>query len=137
MTPIVLVPAGFDIVAEWKKYEQAQDALAANPEDFGAAMCADPGICSCPACDAMYWAFGHVQQCVACGFIYPTNAWCAFSWGTSASGYNDARMNHPYYRYAYEHHRDARWPHTPEVMRSIDWRAAVGDFPLEGELWRL
>ena len=113
--PIVIDPPNFDPAAAWAECRAHVDQCGGLAHEDGspnwnAAFGADPGICSCPACGEMYWAWGKVQRC-KCGFEYPTDWWPMYSWGVQAtrsallqqSKRHEQRMDHPYYRYGFEH----------------------------------
>jgi hypothetical protein len=149
--PKVIDPPGFDQHAAWKECEEYVDKCGglAYPDgepNWRAAFGADPGCCSCPKCKAMYWCWGRVQECLKCGFRYPTDWWCMYSWGVQARNrqdnpppaYQDAeirrrmeshdaeRMSHPYFRYGYEH----PVPHPRcEDSANFDWAALAPPEP--------
>lgn len=124
--PIVIDPPGFDIRAAWQECQEYSDRMHACERPLAAAAGADPGICSCPACGVMHWAWGRAQRCTACGFEYPTDWWAMYSFGCQAHRWlvplgnlHDRRLAHPYYRYGYEHPAD-----DPMSERDrIDWRS--------------
>lgn len=130
--PIVIDPPGFDVAAAWKECSDYVDRMRAVGRDIAAAHGADPGICSCPACETMHWAWGRRQRCTQCAFEYPTDWWPMYSAGVQAANspkittYNEAlgrlhqqRLAHPYYRYGLEHPVEDAW----EERNRIDWRA--------------
>lgn len=53
---------------DWQTAEQEVNArLGPNGEmTFGAAMCADPGVLSCPFCGSYMWHEGRVVECPVC-----------------------------------------------------------------------
>lgn len=128
LDPIVIDPPGFDQKAAWTECGEYVEKCGGLTHEDGelnwkAAFGADPGCCSCPACHQMYWAWGNIQKCVKCGFEYPTDWWPMYSWGVQRKlneidpppAFRDRkpsehwqkecerRMEHPYYRYGYEH----------------------------------
>ena len=127
--PIVIDPPGFDVEASWRATQAYVDRMHAAGRDFAAAAGADPGICSCPKCRVMYWAFGRRQRCRKCGFEYPTDAWPMYSWGVQASQRPDLayrheeRLGHPYYRYGFEHPVEEAF----EEFDRIDWQSVMVD----------
>jgi hypothetical protein len=138
--PIVIDPPGFDAAKAWQGCRDEVDACGGLSYEDGspnwrAAFSADPGCCHCPACRAYYWAWGRIQKCIDCGFVYPTDAWEKFSYGNGAGRRNDTaykheeRMRHPYYRYGFLNPAADAW----EAFRAIDWRKAVGDWEPKGE----
>ena len=119
--PIVIDPPEFNDQAAWKECRDEVDRCGGMTYEDGnpnwrAAFSADPGVCSCPCCGAMYWAWGRVQECRACHFRYPTDWWPMYSYGASAGRLGDKldhlgslgtytsqqRMKHKYFRWAYE-----------------------------------
>ena len=140
MDPIVIDPAEFSQQAAWDECRQYVEDCGGLAHDDGepnwrAAFGADPGVCSCPACGEMYWAWGRKQRCVKCAFEYPTDWWSMYSWGCQAVGRpqfrykHNERMQHPYYRYGFLHpvsdpwkeHDKPEWRTTiREVMMSIN-----------------
>lgn len=140
--PIVIDPPGFDPNAGWKEHSDYVEQCGGLTHEDGdvnwrAAFGADPGICSCPACHTMYWAFGRKQRCRACNFEYPTDAWPMYSYGvqafsrkngggkfavhTSLDQMHEERMSHPYYRYGFEHPPEEKADVHAEYKR-INWR---------------
>jgi hypothetical protein len=142
MEPIIVEPAGFTPEQGWDEchsyVEKCGGLMDGDGVNWRAAFGADPGICSCPACHQKYWAWGTVQQCVTCGFKYPTNWWPMYSYGVSAAtavdrgakvhiwvsealrALHDRRMeSSAYYRYGYEHPVPDAW----KEHERIDWRA--------------
>lgn len=134
--PIVVEPEGFDQDAAWGECEKFVEDCGgldeSNPRMWKAASGADPGVCSCPACNEYYWCWGTKQKCSECGFEYPTDWWPMYSYGVQAATrkidpgerpYNhDKRMENPYYRYGYEHPVE-----DPVKERNkIDWRSVMG-----------
>ena len=131
--PIVIDPPNFNIEREWAQHQKwVEEAGGLTHEDgevnWRAAFSADPGICSCPACQQMYWAFGRRQRCAKCAFEYPTDWWGMYSYGVSAARgkkekpyQHEKRMEHPYYRYGYEHPVDNAW----EESKRIDWKEVM------------
>src|SRR5580700_10794138 len=81
--PIVIDPPNFDAKAAWKECREWSDSQ--EPGSMAGAAGADPGVCSCPACKQMFWAWGRQQRCTECAFEFPTDAWAMFSWGTQAA----------------------------------------------------
>jgi len=141
MDPLVIDPPNFDQKAAWGERRDYVDKCGGVVNKTGevnwqAAHAADPGVCSCPACGAMYWCWGNVQRCRACAFEYPTDWWAMYSWGAQA-GYRkttlglswnpsaayrfDDRMKHPYYRYGFEHPVEDPWKTT----KTQEWRDAI------------
>jgi hypothetical protein len=128
--PIVVDPPGFDIDAAWQECKDYVDRCGglSHPDgepNMRAAFGADPGCCSCPACQEYHWAFGCVQKCTKCGFEYPTDWWPMYSYGAQAffceSKYkHEERLSHPYYRYGFEHPVDR----PQDEMHKIDWKNA-------------
>ncbi len=136
--PVVIDPQTFDQKAAWQECSEYAEKCGGMQHEDGepnmrAAAGADPGVCSCPACKEMYWRWGCAHKCKSCGFIYPTDWWPMYSYGVQAARkatgipiYNHAvRLQHPYYRYGFEHPADGQ-PH--ETAQTIDWRAAVGNY---------
>jgi hypothetical protein len=130
--PIVTDPLGFDIDAAWQECSQfVREEGGLTRKDgstnWKAAFGADPGVCSCPCCGAMYWAWGNRQRCRDCDFEYPTDWWPMYSWGCQAAKSphrydHERRMKHPYYRYGFENHVANAW----ENRLRVDWRSVVG-----------
>jgi hypothetical protein len=141
MGPIVIDPPNFDQKAAWGECEQFVEKCGGIAHEDGepnwkAASGADPGCCSCPACQKYYWAWGRRQRCAACGFEYETDAWAMYSWGTHAGRVAagkvkmeprmisyfaksaQERMSHPYYRYGYEHPVDK----PQDEFKRLNWR---------------
>ncbi len=114
LNPNVIDPPGFDVNAGWQQCKDDADDFRKAGRDIAAAFCADPGICSCPACGQMHWAWGNRQRCLKCEFEYPTDAWAMYSWGVQAAWRTggDAtkitfpsdrkNLSHPYFRYGFE-----------------------------------
>lgn len=134
--PIVVDPPGFDPAAAWEECRSEVDRLGGLSHPDGepnwlAAFSASPSVCSCPACGQMHWAWGRIQRCVACSFEYPTDWWPKFSWGSQAARRKDpesresklhtSRLDHPYYRYGFEHPVES----PADARREIDWRAVM------------
>lgn len=131
--PIVIDPPNFDQKAAWNECHEYVEKCGGLVHEDGepnwrAAFGADPGVCSCPACGVMYWAWGRVQRCVKCSLEYPTDWWPMYSWGVSSARQeatrryrHDERMKHPYYRYGFEHPVADPW----EECHTEAWRAAV------------
>lgn len=133
--PIVLEPKGFDCAAGWKSCKDEVDRCGGIVDEDGepnwrAAFSADPGVCHCPKCKAYYWAWGTLIQCRECDFIFPTNAWSMYAWGTQQHGrpeeltsnprwqkMHERRLAHPYYRFGFEHPTDNSW----ETYNNIQW----------------
>ena len=121
--PIVIDPPNFDIKKAWGWHrDEVAKCGGLTYEDgepnWQAAFSADPGCCGCPRCDATTWAFGRKQQCARCGFAYPVDAWAMYSYGVQAAqreakwgllSEHARRMEHPYYRYGYEHPTEDIW----------------------------
>lgn len=141
LDPIVIDPPGFDQKAGWKECREWSD----NHEGFAAAAGADPGICSCPACGEMYWAWGRIQKCVKCDFEYPTDAWAMFSWGTQAKWrqantkidpefrarldkHDRDRLWHPYFCYGFECGPDKLVGDLFTFFTAQDWRTIMASF---------
>lgn len=93
----------------------------------------DPGVCGCPACHELYWAWGNRQRCAKCGFEYPVNAWPMYAKGVQARRRDrantdrgryghDQDMADPYYRYGYEHPIETD---LYEEFHKIDWRKVL------------
>lgn len=133
--PIVIDPPDFDLKAAWGECRDYSDRMNAAGRPVAALHGADPGVCSCPACHAMYWRWGSRQRCKECEFEYPTNAWSMYSYGVQAANppewmkneswfqrEHQARLSSPYYRYGFEHPVE----HPFVKMDHIDWRAVVG-----------
>lgn len=131
MDPIVIDPPDFDQASAWAECRGYVEKCGGLAHDDGepnwrALSGADPGCCSCPACGKMYWAWGRVQKCRACAFEYPTDWWAMYSWGASRihpkQRYkHEERMNHPYYRYGFEHPVDDPWAAT----KTPEWRESI------------
>lgn len=136
--PIVIDPPNFNIQAAWQECREYVDKCGGMTHEDGdvnwrAAFGADPGVCSCPACHQMYWAWGKQQRCVDCGFEYPTDWWAMYSWGVQAERrqlrdsfpdkLHQRRMAHPYYRYGFEHPVDDPWKHRDQV----DWKQVMAE----------
>jgi hypothetical protein len=132
--PIVIDPPGFDVAAAWRECSDYVDRMCAAGRDIAASFGADPGCCSCPACEAMHWAWG--QRCTQCGFEYPTDWWPMYSYGVQASGERQAewrrknkglarihaeRMAHSCYRYGFEHPVEDAW----DERTKVDWRSVL------------
>lgn len=152
--PIVVDPPGFDCSAAWRECSEYVEKCGGLVHEDGepnwrAAFGADPGCCSCPACHVYFWSWGRIIECTDCGFRFPTDWWCRYSWGSQQAhrekhpppAMSDPRfaayiaeehaksMNHPYYRYGYEHPSDD----AVKEKDRIDWRTAVG--PIEKVTW--
>ena len=136
---IVIDPVGFDEKAAWQECDDWEESHGRGT--MAAAVGADPGICSCPACHEMYWAWGHKQRCVVCQFEYPTDAWAMFSWGTQAQWrrgkgleeYDANRMWHPYFCYGYElgptrEVADAHKGGLHGYYEAQDWRTIMASY---------
>lgn len=132
--PIVIDPPGFDCEKGWQSCKEEVDRCGGLAHDDGepnwrAAFSADPGCCHCPKCHADYWAWGILLKCRVCDFVFPSNAWSMYSWGTQhhktpkeirdqLSPLHERRMAHPYYRYGHEHPTDSDvW----ETFNTLDW----------------
>ena len=127
--PIVIDPPNFDIKAEWDRCRTYVDRMEAAGRDLAAAFGADPGVCSCPSCKEMHWAWGRQQRCTSCGFEYPTDWWPMYSYGVCAARHEIARyahkerISHPYYKYGFENPvEDALY-----ARDTIDWKYAMKD----------
>ncbi len=130
--PIVIDPPNFDQKAAWDECREYVGKCGGLSHEDGepnlrAAFGADPGICSCPCCGEMYWAWGREQKCIDCGFAYPTDWWAMYSWGAQAAQHKDRNvaskthakyMGSKYYRWAFEHSA------TPsmEAAKVVAWR---------------
>lgn len=130
--PLVIDPPGMDQQAAWDECKDYVDKCGGLSHEDGkpnwpAAFGADPGVCSCPVCNAMYWAWGRVQRCKRCGFEYPTDWWCMYSWGAQARQAGrtifgrltqERYDKHKYYRWAFDHSA------TPsmEAARVVAWQ---------------
>lgn len=141
--PIVIDPTGFDQKAAWQEcHDYVENCGGLSYEDgepnWRAAFGADPGCCSCPACNEYYWQWGRVQKCAVCGFEYPTDWWPAYSegcddglrlsgrrFGTDAEfnkrmldyshkRYEKRKVN-PYYRWGFEHPVIEAWWHKNKI----------------------
>lgn len=149
--PIVIDPPGFDQKAAWGECQEWSDN---HTDDDGtpsiaAAFGADPGICSCPACNEMHWAWGAKQRCTKCGFEYPTDAWAMFSWGTQAGwrrdnppesyktdaslrermeAYDAGKLWHPYFCYGYEHGPKPDTDDLFDYFNRQDWKTIMGTY---------
>lgn len=129
--PIVLEPKGFDNARAWQECTGYVAKCGGIQHEGGevnwrAAAGADPGIVSCPACGIHLWGWGVRLQCPDCSFEFPRDWWSMYSWGVGAAKQavrykHDARMDHPYYRYGFEHPVDDPW----EEHDKIDWAWAV------------
>jgi len=128
--PIVIDPPGFDLAKVWAECSEASKHLT-YPDgsiNWKAAFSADPGVCTCPNCREYFWAWGRLIRCTECGFEFPTDWLAMYSWGGRAA--KDARhrhrhdeyMNHPYYRYGFEHPVEDAWAEHDK----IDWKAVLG-----------
>jgi hypothetical protein len=133
--PIVIDPPGMDVAAAWKECHAYSDRMHAAGRPIAAAAGADPGICSCPACREMHWQWGKRQRCTKCGYEYPTDAWPRYSEGVHAairpqfrSRDHERLMEHPYYRYGFEHPVEATGLDAYDAFQAIDWKAV---FPME------
>lgn len=139
--PIVVDPPDFDVDAAWTWHRNEVVRLGGlatvdGEPNWAAAFVADPGVCSCPKCRADYWAFGKVQQCRACGFVFPTGAWPMYSDGVNAArlysrhgmvhnpARHESRLKNPYYRHGFEHPPG----NTYETFRRLDWPAIVAGY---------
>lgn len=127
--PIVIDPPGFDQKAAWGECHEYSDRMHAAGRDIAAAHGADPGICSCPCCGEMYWAWGARQRCVDCGFEYDTSWWAMYSWGAQAArrgekveNFSDYQKrywdNSKYFRWAFENKAEP----SMEAARAVDWK---------------
>ncbi len=132
--PNVIDPPGFDVAAAWRGCHAYSDRMHAAERPIAAAAGADPGICSCPACGVMYWAWGRRQRCADCGFAYPVDWWAMYSYGVQAAlrpavrgqypslaGLHAERLAHPYYRFGFENPVEDAWANREKV----DWRAVM------------
>lgn len=146
LDPIILDPPGLTPEQGWTEcdeyVEQCGGLTYSDGEpNWRAAFGADPGCCSCPACQQMYWAWGRKIQCVKCGFAFETDWWPMYSYGVREArrgsnvlapgndisvqrGLRDLhrrRISHPFYRYGYEHPVEDPW----NERHKIDWRAVL------------
>lgn len=130
--PIIIDPPGFNPADGWKQCQEDVERAGGLDDIDGypnwlAAFAADPGCCTCPNCKAYYWAWGRVIQCLDCGFQFSTDWWPMYSWGVQAAKerradrLHEKRMNHPYYRYGFEHPVDDAW----EEHDKINWKAVL------------
>lgn len=130
--PEVIDPPNFCHEAAWKECRDYVDQCGGLSNEDGspnwrAAFGADPGCCSCPACGAMYWAWGRKQRCKRCQFEYESDWWPMYSYGARAglgqsvfgSVTHERRLYHPYYRYGFEHPTEKPWADRDK----IDWRS--------------
>ena len=140
-SPIILEPAGMTAQAGWAECRSFVDQCGGvtypdGEVNWRAAFGADPGVCSCPACHQMYWAWGTKQRCVVCGFEYPTDWWPMYSYGVGTAKMHippdqypfiaklhQQRLEHPYYRYGFEHPVADAWLEHDR----IDWRSVMTD----------
>lgn len=69
-SPIIIDGPAFD----WEAGEEAvSNVVGADGEpNMGAAMFADPGVMSCPACSEHLWREGHNVRCPKCGHEWDT-----------------------------------------------------------------
>jgi hypothetical protein len=127
--PKVIDPPGFDPKAGWQECREYVDKCGGLAHEDGevnwrAAAGADPGVCSCPNCGEMYWSWGRIVECLDCAFQFPTDWWAMYSWGVQAAtrngpAYRQAeRMEHPYYRYGFEHPVEDPW----EQHDKLPWK---------------
>lgn len=132
--PIVVTPVDFDIASAWQGCQTYVTKMRAAGREVAASFGADPGICSCPVCGTSYWAWGLVQRCKKCQFEYPTDWWSMYAGGVSAANppawlrdspyfqrEHVSRINHPYYRYGFEHPVEDAW----KERHTVNWRAVV------------
>jgi hypothetical protein len=129
--PIVIEPPGFDQAKAWEPCNEAAKHVqyADGGVNWRAAFSADPGVCSCPCCGTMHWAWGRRQRCTACGWEYPTDWWGMYAWGcaaaegrgTVAPRLHRERLSHPYYRHGFEHPAESPW----DERLKVDWRAVL------------
>lgn len=132
--PMVIDPPNFDQAAAWNECREYVDACGGLSHDDGepnwrAAFGADPGLCSCPCCDQMFWAWGRRQRCTECGFEYDTDWWAMYSWGGQ-----EARRgpDHPVYRgKTHEKYMRSKWYRwafenaaepTMEAAKVVAWK---------------
>lgn len=140
MNPIVIDPPDFDQDAAWAECRQFVEQCGGleypdGEPNMRAASGADPGCCSCPMCDEMYWAWGRIQRCAKCNFEYPTDWLAMYSWGSQARtsertpAYRfDERMKHPYYRYGFENPVRDPW----STKTTPEWKAAIREYMSKG-----
>ena len=133
--PIVLEPANFNQKDAWIECAEyvakcgGMQHVDGEP-NMRAAAGADPGICSCPQCEEMYWCWGRVQRCTVCKFTYPTDWWPMYSYGVMAGKSegcrfkHDDRMKHAYYRYGFEH----PVPDAYIARELIAWEDVIGEW---------
>lgn len=145
--PVIVDPPGFTPEQGWKDCRQSVEQCGGltypdGEVNWRAAFSADPGITSCPACQAKHWSWGRVVRCARCAFEFPTDWWPMYSYGVAeARRGNDVlgtgndisvqrslrelhrrRMAHAYYRYGYEHPVEDAWKERDK----IDWRRLTG-----------
>lgn len=137
LDPIVIEPPDFDQDAAWKGCQEHVEACGGLGHEDGspnymAAAGADPGGCGCPACGQDYWAWGKRQRCKKCGYEYPTDAWCMYSWGVQAAWAGRGRFpryaGHPFYEYGYLNAPES--DSIPEFglhdyYESLDWATLI------------
>src|SRR5690606_23674303 len=131
--PIVLDPPNFSQKEAWNECSEFVENCGGLCHEDGkpnlkAASGADPGVVSCPVCKTFHWAWGNVQQCTQCSFVYPVDWWPMFSWGAQAAlgvgiRADVYRMNHRYFSFGFNN--------PPEgdlyaATKMIDWKTAVG-----------
>lgn len=145
MDPIILEPAGLTSDQGWDECHAFVEQCGGlshrdGSPNWRAAFGADPGVCSCPACHQMYWAWGTKQRCVTCGFEYPTDWWPMYSYGVNEakrqgrgwaflgpdaihglSSLHESRLPHLYYRYGFEHPVEDAYAESER----IDWRTVM------------
>ena len=128
--PIVLDPPDFDQQTAWDRCKPYMDRVVDEEGNFnmGAAMGADPGVCSCPNCHTYYWKWGIWQQCKECGMEFHSDAWGRYSAGVqrarSGRGPGPRHGENPWFRYGYEH-PDHGWD-IRERYHDIPWLQVMG-----------
>lgn len=57
---------------DWEPYDEIGKHVQGDDGSINwrAAMAADPGCISCPACDETLWRFGQVVECPECGHVW-------------------------------------------------------------------
>jgi hypothetical protein len=155
--PVVIDPEGFDVSEAWRRCQEYVKGCGGLYHEDGepnwrAAFGADPGVSSCPNCGQYYWAFGKRIRCSECAFEFPPDWWPMYSYGVSDGGLvkgfreiPDAdsrrrlvegvksrlteRMQHPYYRYGFDHPVEDAW----ENRTKVPWKDIMGQLECEHE----
>ena len=130
--PKVIDPPNFDLDEAW---DSCREWVKSKGEGtMAAAMGADPGCTSCPACGESYWAWGRVIECGCCGFQFPVSWWSDYTSGINdgfrvkgggqkSGGMERRCKTNPYYETGFNNPVEGAWKRKGK----IDWKSIVGD----------